>query len=68
MDFGKVLAEFGCWMLVDFGGGELLAITIPTLITLVFILSMACPCICNDEIKYEHAHNSHTRGGERESM
>ena len=41
MDFGIVLAAFGCWVLADFGGGELLDIAITTLITLVFLLSIA---------------------------
>ena len=51
MDFGIVLADFGCWMLAAFGGGELLDIAITTLITLVFILSLALPFLCNDDIK-----------------
>ena len=63
MDFGIVLDAFGCWVLSAFGGGELLAIYITTLIPLVFLLSMACPCLCNDDIKSEHAHNMHTGGG-----
>ena len=46
-----------------FGGGELLAIAIPTLRPIVFHLSLACPCLCNDDIKSEHAHNMNTRGG-----
>ena len=61
----------GClWLLgVDiFGSGELLAIAVPTLIPLVFLLSLACSCLCNDDIKSEHAHNRHTGGGGRESM
>ena len=68
MDVGIVLAAFGCWVLAAFGGGELLAIAIPILRPLVFLLSLACPCLCNDDIKSEHAHNRHTRGGWRESM
>ena len=68
MDVGIVLAAFGCWVLAAFGGGELLAIAIPTLRPLVFLLSLACPYLCNDDIKSEHAHNMHTRGGWRESM
>ena len=53
-------------MFEAFGGGELLAIAIPTLVHLVFILSLDCPCLCYDEIKSEHAHNKHTGGdGER---
>ena len=63
MTFGIVFAAFVCWVLVAFGGGELLAIAIPPLIPLVFLLSLACPCLCNDDIKSEHAHNRHTRGG-----
>ena len=47
---------------------DLLAIAIPTLVPLVFLLSLSCPCLCYDEIKPEHAHNRHTRGGWRESM
>ena len=53
----------GTLVLKDFGGRELLAIAIPTLVPLFFLLSMACPCLCKDDIKYEHAHNSHTRWG-----
>ena len=63
MDYGIVLADFGCWVLAAFGGGELLAVAITTLRPLVFLLYMACPCLCNDDIKPEHAHNRHTRGG-----
>ena len=55
-------------MLVAFGGGELLAISIPTLVPLVFILSMACLFLYNDDIKSEHANNRHSRGGEREHV
>ena len=62
MTFGIVLAAFGCWVLASFGWGELLAATIPTLINIVFLLSLACPCLCNADIKSEHAHNRHTRG------
>ena len=68
MDFGIVLAAFGCWVLAAFGGGELLAIAIPPLIPLVFLLYLACPCLYNDDIKSEHAQNRHTRGGEREHV
>ena len=60
MDFGKVLAEFGCWVLAAFGGGEILDVAIPTLRSLAFFLSLACPCLCYDDIKSEHAHNRHT--------
>ena len=56
-----MLAAFGCWVLVTFGGGELLDIDIFTLIPLVFILSLACLCLCNDDVKSKHAHNRHTR-------
>ena len=69
MAFGIVLASFVCWVLAALCGGEILAISIPTIITLVFILSLACPCLYNDEIKSEHAHNRHTSGeGEREHV
>ena len=68
MDVGIVLDAFGCWVLAAFGGGELLAIVIPTLRPPVFLLSLACPCICNDDIKSEHAHNRDTGEGWRESM
>ena len=63
MAFGIVLAAFGCWVLTAFGGGELLAIAIPTLVPLLFLLSLALPCLCNDDIESEHAHKRHTRGG-----
>ena len=55
--------DIGTLVLAAFDGRELLDISIPTLIPLLFILSMACPCICNDDIKYEHAQNRHTKGG-----
>ena len=55
--------DIGTLLLADFGGGELLAIVIPTLAPLVFLLSLSCPCLCYDEIKSEHAHNRHTGGG-----
>ena len=63
VDFGIMLAAFGCWVLTDFVSEEILAIAITTLIPLVFLLSMYCLCLCNDDIKSEHAHNSHTGGG-----
>ena len=63
MDFGTVLAAFGCWFLSAFGGGELFDIAIPTLRPLVFLLYLTYPCLCNDDINSEHAHNRHTRGG-----
>ena len=63
MDFGIVLAAFGCWVLAAFCGGEVLAISITTLIPLVFLISLDFPCLCNDDIKSEHAHNRHTGGG-----
>ena len=53
----------GTLVFAAFSGGELLSIDIPTLLLLVFLLTMACPCLCNDDIKSEHAHTSHTRGG-----
>ena len=62
---------FGClWMMVleAFGDEELLAISIPTLVPLVFLLTRACSCFCNDEIKSGHAHNMHTKGGGGDSM
>ena len=61
----------GClWLLGSFCwkplvGEEILAISVPTLIPIVFLLSLPFPCLFNDDIKYEHAHNSHTGGGER---
>ena len=55
MDFGIVLAAFG--------GGEILATAITTLRPLVFLLYLACPCLCNDDIKSEHSDNKHTGGG-----
>ena len=58
-----MLDYFGCWVLSAFGGGELLAITIPKLRPLVFPLYLTYPCLCNDDIKSEHAHNRHTGGG-----
>ena len=50
-------------MLAAFGGGEILAIDITTLVLLIFLLSVAFPCLCNDDFKLEHAHNRHTREG-----
>ena len=55
MSFGKMLAAFD--------DGELLDIAITKLVTIFLLLSLDCPCLCNDEIKSKHAHNSHTRGG-----
>ena len=63
MDSGIVLAAFGCLELAAFGGGELLSIAITKLIPIVFLLSLAFPCLCNDDIESEHADNRHTRGG-----
>ena len=54
----------GPWVLASFGGGGLLDIAILTLVLLFILLSLACPCLCNDNIQYEHAPNRHTRGGE----
>ena len=69
MGSGIVLSAFGCWVLAAFGGGVLLDIDIPTLRTLVFLLYLACPYLCNNDIESEHADNRHTRvGGEVESM
>ena len=36
--------------------------------TLVFLLYLACPCLCNDDIESEHVDNRHTGGGWRENM
>ena len=47
----------GTLVLAAFGGGELLAIDITTLVLLVFLLSLDCPCLWNDDIKSDHAHN-----------
>ena len=58
----------GTLVLAAFGGGKFLDIAISTLVPLIFLLYMDCPCLCNDEIKPEHALNSHTKGGWRESM
>ena len=59
----------GTLLLAAFGSRELLDIDISTLVRPVFLLSLPCSCICNDDIKYEHAHNRHTVGrGEREIM
>ena len=54
---------FGTLVLVAFGGGELFPIDIPTLVALFFLLYLTFPCLCNDDIKSEHAHNRHTREG-----
>ena len=53
----------GALVLTAFGGGELLDIAIPTLVPLFFLLYLACPFLCNDDIKYDHAPNRHPRGG-----
>ena len=58
----------GTLVLASFGSGGLLAIAITTLVPLVFLLYIAIPCLCYDEIKSKHAHNMHIRGGCRESM
>ena len=65
MAFGIVWLHLavGTLVLPVFVGGELLDIDIPTLVPIVFLLYLYCPCICNDDIKSEHAHNSHTGGG-----
>ena len=63
-----------CWLPLDvealvlaaFGGGKLLAVAIPTIVPLIFLLSLYCPCLCNYDITSEYAHNRHTRGGWRE--
>ena len=53
----------GTLVLAEFGGGVILAINIPTLVPLVFLLSLGFPFLFNDDIKSEHAHNRHTRRG-----
>ena len=58
----------GTWVLEAFVGGEILSVYIPTLVPLVFLLSLDCPCLCYDEIKSEHAYSRHTRWEGRESM
>ena len=59
----------GTLVLEAFGGGERLSIAITTLVPILFLFYMDFPCLYNDDIKSEHAHNRHTRGGvERESM
>ena len=63
MAFGIVLDAFGCWVLAAFCGGELLDIDITTLIPLVFLLYLDLHFLCKYDIKYEHAHNIHNRGG-----
>ena len=55
--------DVGTLVLEAFGGVELLAIAIPTIVPLVFLLSLYLPCLCTEDIKYEHAHNRHIRGG-----
>ena len=70
MAFGVVVAVFGCW---DLGVGSLwwwglLDVVITTLVPIVFILSLAFLCICTDDVKYDHAHNSHSRGGGRKHV
>ena len=62
MALGTMLASFGCWLQSEVFGGGILAIYFTTLITLVFLLSMDFPCLCNDDIKSEHAHNRQNRG------
>ena len=58
--------DVGTLVLAAFGGEEILAIDIPTLLPLVFLLYMACTFLFNDDIKSYHAHNRHIRGwGER---
>ena len=51
-------------VLAAFGGGELLDISILTLVPTIFLLSMYFPCIYNYDIKSDHAHNRPTRRGE----
>ena len=54
-------------VLAAFGGRELLDIDIPTLVPIFFLLSLACPCLCYDEIKSKHVQNRHTGGGGKRS-
>ena len=65
MALGIVLAAFGFGTLVleAFGGGKILYIDIPTLVPLVFLLSLSCYCLCSDDNKSEHAHNRNNIGG-----
>ena len=65
MALGIVLAAFGFGTLVleAFGGGEILDIAIPTLVPLVFLLSLACYCLYSDDNISEHAHNRNNIGG-----
>ena len=54
--------DVGALVLADFGVGELFNIAITMLVPLVVLFSLDCTCLCNDDIKSEHAHNRHTRG------
>ena len=56
-------SDVGALVLADFGGGVILDISIPTLVPLLYIFYLACPCLCNDDVRSEHAHNRHTGGG-----
>ena len=42
----------GTLVLEAFGGVELLAIAIPTIVPLVFLLSLYLPCLCTEDINY----------------
>ena len=53
----------GTLVLAAFGGEELLDVSIPKLVPLVFFIFLDCYCLFNDGIKSEHANNRHTRGG-----
>ena len=50
----------GTLLLGDFDGGELLDISFPTLVLLVFLLSLYFNFLCNDDTKSDHAHHRHT--------
>ena len=54
-----ILFAVGTLVLEYFDDRELLDIAITTLVPLVFLLSIGCPCLC------KHAHN---RGGGRDRM
>ena len=53
--------DLGTLVLSAFGGGGILSIAIPTLVPLVFLLSIYFPCLCNEYIIYTYAHNRHIR-------
>ena len=65
---GIVLVDFVCWVLVVdslcrwLNLGYCYSHTFISCISPIYGLPLS---ICNDDIKYEHAHNSHTGGGYR---